>query len=789
MCMSDDTLKCNIKEFFYTMSYGQYINPTHKPISRDENKIYFNRVDTNQYVIDGAYGYNMAYNVLYTYYKFKFLCFLLHNDTEPSYLFFNTILDSEMTDFDRKNLIFHIKKHIKNDVRANPIIDFLQKQKNTSLGMEYNIWKPILENWMILSVPEIKVYKLRVSQHGKEKTHAFWYNDLPTFIQWVNKIEQMSSVDTSDDMPLCIDLNDLYKAKKRANEIISEILKRYDNISYECLTKENIISKFLQVILQYYNCDICDYLEVYDKTIKLIHYEIRNDTSNITCNSRKDTLQKLLKSETYKPEEGISGSILIGCSNEFLPFFHVGTNDLSSDYRQSPWHNSQYLDVYGIDILNDKNYLFQNFWVFPLRDETNNIYSVFRVINKRNNGKFCSLSKEERAELLNITNWFSIIAKYSQILLKKSNKTHQNNSWYYFKETEKNKMEKLCSEITSQKYINKSNFELIIEHLITTSNRKIENRNYGCTLYFIEDSQKWNPCNLPRLDDQNVDYTNWSIDKVAQAYYAKYSPNNTVFVYTGQTENSDYAFKGILRLCFVQSEKLLRSFSAIKAITNKNNKIICFSLDGHNKVIKLFYKGKEQAEFYLSQSCGKWKVRIIEECKQTLCNNIESIFHEKKTNVPESYKLIVDLLFPILLHRSNTKQGTMIIFDYENKFLQKNNLTSTSGNTINIEMVDFVDFDFQKTYTEELFAYLALDGATVIDNDMVAKKAGVIINTGTSSSTPSKTIDLLKNHGKGSRHISAAQMAHMYPESLVFVVSENGGISIFMGDNVLLFDW
>ncbi len=809
-----NSISNDIISYFLRMSEEQYIKPERRLAYSDANKIYYNRVNTKEFLIGDLYGYDYSFLALYTYYKFWFLSYVHTNTKDVVSDFLSQVLKNEFKDKTKKELVFCIENVVGYEkVTGGYTIDFIENCNSPSLDFPDSIWEEVLKNWIIIKENEIIAYKLREIQHGKKNAQKFWYNDFPPFMEWASCVEKMSLNDDFFDMGDKIDETDLRSAKNVANNFVSEVISNYSDYrnKNEILSKRSILAIFLKNLIKKYNFDICDYLVVVDGRIVIRDYEIRyleNKENDVLIENTKELSSSLEQSETYTSTQGISGSILIPFDEELANSFHVGTNKLQDDCRQSPYHNSKYLELYGKGTLNDSNYYFHNFWVFPLFDEKDNIFAVFRVINKRDNkNAYSPLCKNERAELLNVAKWFQVVMRFIDTMSNYSidSVSKEDIVWDNFdtdlNNNSKTKIGNFCNDIASLKlisddqYESKRMFKLIMEHLIVTANRKIEHRSICCTLYFINSNDEcWNPSNLEMLCNKTDTFGfDLDFDLVSQLYYGKHSYYNTVFVYTtDQKRKIGYCFQGILRLCLLKKDRVLRSFLAINALTEKNNNIICFTLDGNSKTIKILYFGKEQAQCYLSQSCGKWKIRIIEDTKKELFAKINVHLKKDKpkdlSRVLESYKDIVNLLFPILIYRSNNNQGAILIFDYEGNYKNSANSNWEMGYDININIEDFENFDSDQTYIEEFFSYMSLDGATIIESDKTAKKAGVILKTDKNNLTIDVK-ELLNRCGKGSRHTAAACIAKNHKNTLVFVVSENGGISIFMGDEILLFDW
>jgi len=216
-----------------------------------------------------------------------------------------------------------------------------------------------------------------------------------------------------------------------------------------------------------------------------------------------------------------------------------------------------------------------------------------------------------------------------------------------------------------------------------------------------------------------------------------------------------------------------------KAVTEKSDTIairkyphcLAFFLDRDNGSILVYLKGKIAYEYYLSETEGRWRIRAYDDLLQMVTN---------RRNFNASQKLSIEQIFNVIWWLSYKKIGTMLVMtDTINADRMRNEKSSSrAGRKISRPIGFLMDKGL-------IYDLATLDGAILIDYDGMVHYAGVQFNY--QKSPRSETLcEVVAN--KGTRHNQAAYIAAEESQTLVFVVSENRGISVFYDSDSVFFD-
>ena len=245
---------------------------------------------------------------------------------------------------------------------------------------------------------------MRIHQLRSAVVNSTYYNPLDEFNTWAGIIIEKEKTLLPSEFHFMDSHYDVYSDQskieidfKNVSDIITRVTK--DIVSSNVLTEKGIIKVFTKSVASLFNCDICDYLRVDDNVIRL--YATSFEPSN-----NEDFEFQLENREYYSYGEGITGAIMLGNSNDH--FFHLGTNCLASDGRQSPWHENAYSRFYRENDLHD-------FWVFPLYVDYE-LVAAFRVVKKTEQKPW---TYAERLQLLYLAKWFQEFFYYAKIIHRK----------------------------------------------------------------------------------------------------------------------------------------------------------------------------------------------------------------------------------------------------------------------------------------------------------------------------------------------------------------------------------
>ncbi|HSS05223.1 MAG TPA: hypothetical protein VLK89_08585 [Solirubrobacterales bacterium] len=272
----------------------------------------------------------------------------------------------------------------------------------------------IVESWRSLGPQEALVYRLRVEQVGDLQTvRDTWYDEFPSFDRWVASCggERLITADDPEVSELVWSKIDdtlnaalrspgvdakaregvaalhasrsaiadrlqhelpehLYVVGKGGVSPVDEVAVEIATVTLNLLAQRQRqlgphVEAVMNVIKARFSASVVDFL-LLRRRLEVEELEFLSATGEVTEGMRT----KLESEASYPRPVGITGAILVAQPDHEL--FHVGTNQLASDPRQSPSHRSAYEELYGP---------LENFWVFPvhLGDE---LLGALRVVNR-----------------------------------------------------------------------------------------------------------------------------------------------------------------------------------------------------------------------------------------------------------------------------------------------------------------------------------------------------------------------------------------------------------------------
>jgi len=637
---------------------------------------------------------------------------------------------------------FKFFKNIENGAsHENLLCDF-----NKSVLETKEQWELIFQLWKVQEPIEKKVYTLRIHQIKKERVIDTYYNSFTEFNEWTETFENNLSSEFKDMGSHFSFAWGLQKASfEKVSEAISFIIDTVaDNTS---LSEKKLLQAFTESIKVIFNCELCDYLVVDDNIVRLY----------ATSHKQMESFGLVLgDSEHYKYGEGITGAVLLGDPSD--KFFHVGTNCLAQDDRQSPWHTNAYETFY--------EQAFQNFWVFPIY-KANRMVGAFRVIDKTgqtDEEKFWSY--DERIQLLYIARWFqkflNLVQKFSQ-----ENFAMAESCIVPDKHQLTTALKKHVSSWLNSKVI-----ELVVEHLTYVVHRRMEKRRVGCCIIICKSDNLKNlfshmpgyiifnnsSDHLKKLNGSNV------LENVAKSYKV-ILPTSGAFIFDEELQFCGVReFKNPVRIEDDEKNELNR-------ITIECPSSVVFLIERERDSILALHNGKLKFEYYLSEYTGEWKCRSFFELLDIIERALR-IQEQKESPV----KPVIEKVYRAIWWLSYRKIGTMIVI-VENE---------TKKNECMEKGIEFhsIEKHINELLPHTFFDLAMLDGAILMDRNGQVYYGGVQFNHEAVLSEATRK----KLEGKGTRHHQAAIIAHKLSDTIVFTVSENRGIGAFFGSEALFID-
>lgn len=509
--------------------------------------------------------------------------------------------------------------------------------------------------------------------------------------------------------------------------------------------KDEIVHDFLNSVKDSsaFRCEVCDFLEVkaiqekgkveeklglFASTVKgalpkAIEQEMRR--------SPRRVYKELRERDSYGRYEGISGSIFAAPKNR--QWFHVGTNCLEKDYRMSEPHKNVYEDKYDIKV--------DNFWLFPIY-ENQKLKYVLRVVNKLDptletcaEGGWSYLTRLQLCELARC--FGDLLELYTGL------------------SSMAGLLESMKNSLLDIEWLSDRTLQNVIKHLMKVAVRKVENRRIGCTIMVVnKEYKKTVRAGKAKLGgtESDLDLADMELDSIIR-YYDAISSRTTCIV-VGED----------LRCILVRS---FPSYEGLRDSVQKFTKrylAIAFHLLEGTETVQIIEGGVDRGEIYFNESISEWRFRHYETILSTIYNHVEHI--EKKDVVEEVLELATSL--------SRYGFGALIILGDEPIKWRKGVDYSIQDICLSEEGIGIDDLT-------ELIYLARKDGATVITTDGTLIYTNIKINNTTDMKNYKLKEDDFRrkiHDERGTRHKTAVMTSMECKKALVFVVSQNKGITI-----------
>jgi DNA integrity scanning protein DisA with diadenylate cyclase activity len=615
---------------------------------------------------------------------------------------------------------------------------------------DLNNLKELTDHWdNTIQTNEACVYLLRRNQFGEEAIGEWYSQEINEFVTWTELIttrNYLSDHIYSEDIGnQKFTLNELDWVLSIENEVSKKFIELMESNKQD---ESEYLLAFLNILQENSGAKICDYLN-----IDFAHNEVDFKLASLKLSDEERNL--LAQEESYHERIGITGSILVPCTRNH---FHVGTNNLQKDPRQSQKQNNDYAKIYK---LHDGA---KSFWVFPIRDFNNTIVAAFRVVDKKDGSVW---SYSERFSLLAIAEWFSCFWSYTHNFLQTHNIDDVRKVTY-----------KCCNEGCTQCLggINKEILRKILEHLKSVAHRKVESHSIGASILIIPNKETIESLYIrfpkyPISFDLSTNDMDNILEYISLAYKG-INPKATMFVY-----DKGLKYIGV----YLIRDESVNFEQGVKHIGANITESVLFTLIGGTYSIRMYCTGKMVADYYHSEVDGVWRFRCIKEIN-ALCKQI----YDESFIRAELFNKILE----IALELSFDKKGAMIVIcndsDLDTKLkdgkraignFEKSNIYNLTNNNIQ--------------------DYATMDGAIILTTDGTIREIGTIlpvdeiISDGIHNDKYEqwcKWKTRLSKKQKGSRHTTAIKFSIQHPDACIFVISENRGISIFYKGHALLWD-
>ena len=379
-----------------------------------------------------------------------------------------------------------------------------------------------------------------------------------------------------------------------------------------------LIQKFSTEVKEHFGCEVCDYLDA-TKDMRKILWRI-GTTNHEDLSPKYQKLseaqirQEVQKYESYSNGEGISGSILLlDAPSGRNIWFHVGSNDVLCDPRQSKEHRAAYeTDMYPGVLKKTKR--IENFWIFPVF-EADRLRGAFRVVNKlTEDGKSLQPGGwpyHLRVQLTLITQWFSDFLMAVQPQLRE-----RPDFAEIFKRREE--IKRMIKELRLD-WLDQEKFRSLLRHLTKDIAKKKEERSIGCCIMIVK-----SPPNKPSLEYLH----SYSLLDPSEGQIVE--PYSGLDIYHDMVDplKGAYLFdqdgKFIRIVDFYYEKKGTSGLETMTLITNEHKESVCLMLCRDTKIIRVYKNGGEVCELYLSEGTGEWQFRYPQEILKTMEDHMPS---------------------------------------------------------------------------------------------------------------------------------------------------------------------
>lgn len=548
-------------------------------------------------------------------------------------------------------------------------------------------------------------------------------------------------------------------------DFLSDLFTKLVQALYEEEFDETaLIQGFLAEIKERFMCEVCDFLEVTENGRRVSwrigtvnHEDLSEEYRSLP---EEQVIKKVQEFESYKRGEGISGSILLLTNASRNIWYHVGSNDVYADPRQSTQHRSIYETKMYPGVLKVTKKI-NNFWAFPIF-RGSELKGTFRVVNKlTEDGKALQPGGwpyHSRVELALIGQWFSRFLTAIQLQIR------EKAEWTtVFKR--KNNIKKLIKEKLRLSWVNEEKFKGMLRHLMRIVSQKQEERHIGCSMIVAEIPSGVHPLRHLGLDPYpflkpnpgDMEYPYEGFD----SYHGLVNPLEGAYIL-----NPNGEFQIIASLNYADGTgKLFSGVDTMKFLTKHHENLLCLLLAPETRVIRIYQKGNVAAELYLSEVGGEWEFRYPDEI-------LEKINSKASDCVPGVSEFICEAC----LELSFRGFGGTIVFgdiqkeDFEFKTTKPQEFNEDNPLAFGVELfVDIVKFE----------------GATFLNKDGRITQLNVLVDVKHDAWEREKHKFKGLFSGKGSRHNTAEKISVLAAQALVVVVSQNRTVSILNGGELL----
>ena len=529
-------------------------------------------------------------------------------------------------------------------------------------------------------------------------------------------------------------------------ELSFELMKVLHNSGFDEIA---VVTQFLQSLKAHFQCEVCDFLEVTDNGEKIVLRAATVNHRDLSARYQKlsedERRQHVLARESYRRGEGISGTILLlGGDADRNTWYHVGSNDVQHDPRQSRKHRSAYeRDMYP-GVLRASGRI-ENFWMFPVFGG-DRLVGAFRVVNKLN-------GKEElqrggwpyltRVQLALVAQWLSRFLEAVQQQLQMREDFFAIMQW-------NQRLDQMMTTLDLH-WVERRTLQAFLRHLERDISKKEEKRPVGCCIIIARVVGRSLP--LPELPDYPLlDCRAGAIEDPysgLDAYHDAVSPLGGAYVFD---QKGTFVRAVKLEIRGGRTDTILSGYSAVEKVTSTNREAICLLLPSGAKSVLIYQHGSRVAEVLLSEKTAERRFRYPNE-----------VLEKMVSGAPTVRRAVLKAVCDACIELSFRGYGGMIVVG---------DVPFDQFSLTEPKVPCKPECDLASMGKDTLVEFAKMDGATFVTNEGRVTKVNRTV-------TPIKDPGVEPLFpGRGGRHTTGEKISRLAPNALVVIVSENRGISI-----------
>ena len=437
----------------------------------------------------------------------------------------------------------------------------------------------------------------------------------------------------------------------------------------------------------------------------------------------------MARQTSYSEPVGITGSVLLASRANML--FHVGTDDLDHDPRQSKMHRTTYEEVYGP---------LQSFWVFPVFSGAN-LAGAFRVVDRAG-------FEGENSWPFALRMSLCVVAQVASACLTGIGSSSAKSMRGVRSDAVQNAAD-LLSLTDAALPFGLHSAEGFLGLIGSIAQMKREDLSFGALVLLAPGAVRTSSLHDVVLDSKALQRLHDDVaaserDEFTSLLYhlPAMSDAGEPVIFLDET----LSIKGVGRSAgALVGEALAMSVSQGGPLTGWIRPL------GSGRC-SMYVAGRCVGEYFLHEKLGRWQLRLFDK----IVSFIQSHCQFEAPVIDDAFRLASECAF---------RHGKMIVVSPRPSALPMEEEVADGRRLTDIAR-------------EELYRLASDDGAFVLDSDLR------LVSRNGRASAAGRSVPSLAP-GAGTKHRAAAALAAGFPECLVFVSSANRGVTVFAGGRIL----